>query len=148
MNYKISAIFLVVVFVVLITLLAFIIYPFPITKANVQPYRVITKHVTVGDQLIYIVDICKYMDIESTVTRSFVDTQAGTIYPALVSLNKVKSGCNKTNVSITVPLFLPTSRYYVQLDVLYKINVFSEKIYHFKTEEFDVKGATTSAVIK
>lgn len=112
--------------------------PIRVITPNTQPYSVITKKVQIGDQLTYVVDACKFKDAPAVVSRSFVEAGKKTIYPAISEVNRLKIGCNKSNVSITVPPILLPGRYYLQLDVTYRVNFLREENYHFETEEFEI----------
>lgn len=144
MMYKLSVVLLSVVSFFSVVMLLLLFYPVTITKPNVQPYKVITKNITTGGQLVYVVDACKYVDVESHVTRSFVNVATMTEYPAIQGQNNVGTGCHKTPVTAQVPLYIPAGVYYLQLDVVYKVNALQDKTYHFTTEDFTV--ATNSAL--
>lgn len=136
--YKFSVFFLAVVCIFSIIMLYLLFAPITVIKANVQPYKVLTPNVKVGQQIVYQVDACKYMDVSGMIERNFVSTESGILYPALVETNNISSGCSKTRVSTTVPLFLPTGDYYISLRVVYKVNVMRDEIYNFKTVPFHV----------
>lgn len=134
-----SNIFLCIISVLAIAFLFLTFYPFEVVKPNIQPYKVLSKQVEAGGRLTYVVDACKYMDVSATVSRSFKNLKTKIIYPALVGVNNISKGCDKTKVSVDVPIYLPMGDYIMFLDISYKINVFSDKQYHFETEAFSVK---------
>lgn len=111
------------------------LWPITVITPLTQPYKVITKKVKVGEQLIYVVDACKNINASSVVSRAFVD---GIRYPAITTINNVPTGCQKTNVSILVPNFVAPGVYHLELNVQYKINAFRVDTYQFNTENFEV----------
>lgn len=121
-----------------IILIGWILIQFwPVTAIvpNTQPYKILTKKVKVGGQLVYVVDACKKIKASSVVSRAFVD---GIRYPAITSFNNVPVGCTKTKVSILVPNFITPGVYHLELNVQYKINNLRVDTYQFTTEEFEV----------
>lgn len=120
-------------------------WPITVIVPNTQPYKVLTKKVKVGEQLIYLVDACKKIAVPSVVSRSFVD---GVTYPSITSINNVSVGCGRTKVSILVPNFIVPGVYHVVLNIQYKINPLRTDTYHFKTETFEVLPEASSSATK
>lgn len=137
MNYKLSIIFLGISLFLFFFILVGLFYPVEVVRPNAQPYKVLTKKVVRGGQLVYQVDSCKYYDLSATVRRSFIHN--GVQYPAIEADNHIRKGCGKTNVSITVPNYVPLGKNYIQLDVTYHVNFLHDTEYHFVTEEFVVE---------
>jgi hypothetical protein len=137
-NYYLSVVLLSVVTIFSLAMLVMLFSPVTVIEPNRQPYKVTTKRVQVGKQLVYVVDACKYMNVSAVVGRAFVATPSGTIYPAVSDGSHVREGCGKSPVSMTVPAFLLPGRYYLHLDITYKINALKDVAYHFKTEEFEI----------
>lgn len=134
---KISSGVILFTAVLLITSLLIKVWPVTVTRPNVQPYKVLTPKVRVGDQLVYVVDSCKYLKVTGIVSRSFVD---GVRYPSITSSGIVKPGCSKTKVAIQVPNYVVPGIYHVDLSVQYQINPFRTDTYNFYTENFEVIG--------
>lgn len=128
-------------FIILIMMFA----PIEVLKPNIQPYKSITKVVEPNQQYVYEVDSCKLKDVPSEVTRTFIDASNGVQYPPVIGRNNISTGCNKTNISIVVPSFIPPGTYYLALDILYHINLFRDKIYHLRTENFKVASPSAKS---
>lgn len=135
-NY-LSTIFLGVIALFTIVILFLTFYPVEVIKPNVQPYKVLTKTVVRGNPVTYIVDACKGIDAVSTVYRQFV-LKGGSVLMVPPITNNVPKGCNQTTVSVDVPKDALPGTYYMTLDITYKINVFQDRTYHFRTEDFTV----------
>lgn len=112
--------------------------PITVIVPNVQPYKVPVKQVHIGQQIVYIVDACKYKDASAVVARAFVEDSNDTVYPSISEINRLRIGCNRSNVSAIVPPILLPGKYHLQLDVTYRVNFLREETYHFETESFEV----------
>lgn len=149
MSYKLSVLLLAFVSFFSLVMLWLLLSPVNVIKPNVQPYKVLTKEVQVGKQLVYVVDACKYIDTTAKVTRIFVDAKEGTEYPPITESNNISTGCNVSGVSLPIPPFLlPDREYYMKLDINYKINALRDQPYHFRTETFMVKKASEGAILE
>lgn len=128
--------FVTSIFVLWFAYLYFI--PVRVIVPNEQPYKVKTKQVRIGEQLVYVVDACKYKDVAATVARAFVEDSRQSIYPAISEVSRLKTGCGKTDVFMTVPPSVLPGKYYLQLDITYQVNFLREENYHFETETFEI----------
>lgn len=137
-NLNLSTLFLGVISLLAISILFLTFYPTQVIKPNVQPYKVLTPNVRIGESLIYVVDACKYIDVQSEVSRTFIDAKNKTQYPAIIGKNSIHKGCDKTPVSVTVPNYLIPGEYFMTLDVTYKLNSFQDRQYSFTTDTFMV----------
>lgn len=133
--YRLSLIFMGSSFLLLFILLGMLYWPVTVIKPLIQPYKILTPVVKVGDNIIYEVNACKYYETTGTITRSFED---GAIYPAISSQGNVTKGCTKSEVSVAVPNYIPPGVYHLNLDAAYQINPIRTIIYHFKTSDFVV----------
>lgn len=136
MTYKISVLFLGITSILSIAILYLLFFPISVIEPQQQPYRVITKEVSVGKYFVYEVNACKNVDTTAMIQRQFV---GDVIYSLPDQNGNIQMGCSKSKVSIKVPDDIPPGRYHLELTVTYKLNVFSERTYHFTTEEFNVK---------
>lgn len=143
MMYKISASTLIFLFGLLITVFIYEYFPIEVIRARVQPYKILTPIVRPGEQITYLVDACKLFRVTSTVYRTFVD---GSRYPTITSSNNLPATCGKTKISTLVPLYIPSGKYHLELDLMYHVLPFKNVYYHFKTEDFKV--ATDSSQLK
>lgn len=132
---RISFLILSTLIILLISWIIIQVWPVTVIKPNIQPYKVATKKVKVGGQLVYMVNACKYYATTGIVTRTFAD---GVRYPALVSSGNVKPGCTNSKVSIIVPNYIVPGIYHLELSVQYQINPFRADTYQFYTENFTV----------
>lgn len=121
------------------------IFPLEIIKPKTQPYKVLTPIVYQGEQLIYEIDACKFVEVTSNVSRRFVN---GVVINLPSVNNNVKKGCFKSPTGVIVPKEVPPGTWYLQLDIEYKVNFLRTATYHFTTEKFLVKEATSSACKK
>lgn len=112
-----------------------VFWPVEVIKPNTVPYRIKTPIVKQGGTLIYEVDACKFLAIDSTIYRSFVD---GLMFTAPPAPNSITVGCKKTNVFLEVPKDLPIGIYHIELKIVYKVNPIHDVIYNFRTEDFQV----------
>lgn len=125
----------IVAILTLISFLAIEYWPITIIRANQQPYKVLTKKVKIGSQLVYVVDACKYVKATAAVSRAYVD---GLRYPSIESLDNIVVGCKKTNVSVLIPNYIVPGTYHLELNVRYRINALRTDSYQFLTEDFEV----------
>lgn len=143
MTYKLSLVLLAIVAGFSVVMLFLIFFPVTVIEPNTQPYKVLTDHVEAGRKLVYVVDACKWMDVQGEVKREVVVENVH--YELSPSEGYVPNGCKKTNVSVTIPDVIPAGKAYLVLTVTYPINVMRNEIYHFTTEKFDLLEATPSA---
>ena len=131
---SITIINIAILMIVIIAYLAFA--SVKVIAPNIQPYRVITKEVKVGDILIYEVDSCKYKSVPATVTRRFVDEQS-TRYPQPTEVSNIKEGCSVIRVPVAIPQ-LHSGIWYMELEISYQVNPLRTENYHFTTEKFNI----------
>lgn len=113
------------------------LYPFKVIDIQNQPYPVLTPQVKQGDNMIFYAEYCKYMNIPSETTTSFVDTLIFNEAGRKSSGSDI--GCYKREILVEIPEKLPAGiyRYRIVTDhkvhpVLRIIRVIAE------TEEFEV----------
>lgn len=105
---------------------------------NTQPYKVLNKEVSSEETLKYVVDACKYREAPTQVIRKFVDEQ-GVAYSLPPQESNVPVGCKKSTIPVIIPETLHKGKWYLSLDVAYKVNPLRTESYHFKTESFEIK---------
>jgi hypothetical protein len=137
MFYKFSLGIIITAAVLIIAWVLIQLWPVTVLKPNTQPYKILTPKVKVGDQVIYLVDVCKYKNVQGTIERTFVDDVR---YPSITSIGNIKPGCTKTKVSVQVPNFVVPGIYHLELNASYKINPFRTDFYQLSTETFEVLG--------
>jgi hypothetical protein len=126
-----------VVFLIIAGYLSFM--PVNVVKANTQPYKVITPVVKAGDPIIYVADVCKYKEVSSLVSRTFID-ENNVHYPLPNMLSTIPVGCTGNKVVVpTLPTF-HSGKWHLSLDVEYRVNILRSQTYHFYTETFVIDG--------
>lgn len=115
--------------------LAFV--PVNVVAPRTQPYKVATPVIKAGDNLIYVADVCKYKDLFSTTTRTFVD-QEGVHYPLIAQISNVPKGCNSNPVVVPTLLSFHPGVWYLTIDTEYQVNVLRSESYHFRTVTFTI----------
>jgi|ERR1700719_4961032 len=138
-TYRLSVLFLFIICILSIALLFLLFGPITVVTPNVQPYKVFTPIVKRGGDLLYQVDACKYVSVESQVYRQFVQIPSKIEYPGTQEPNNIATGCRKTNVTIQVPMYIPKGIYYLNLSVFYQVNPLRQVDYNFVTEKFQVQ---------
>lgn len=124
-------------FLIIAGFLAFM--PVQIIKANRQPYIVTTPALKAGDPITYIADVCKYKDVSSLVTRTFVD-ENNVHYPIPQQQSNIPSGCHQNKVIVPTLGNLHPGRWYMTLDVEYRVNILRSETYHFTTDTFVIEA--------
>lgn len=127
----------------LLVVIFFQFFPLKVIKSNVQPYRVLTKEINAGENIIVTVDYCKYLPVEVEYYVQFFgvdNNEVGTTTPRLIS--DLSVGCKKIDLHYPTPESLPTGKYYglarakSRLTVIQSI--FYEDRYVSRTEEFTI----------
>jgi len=98
-----------------------LLYPYKVVEFKNSPYPIMNENKTVkkGEDLIYQVDACKYLNAVPDLTRFFID---GIIYETPKSVGAVEMGCHIQDISITVPKAIPTGVYKMKFIARYKVN--------------------------
>lgn len=115
------------------------VYPYEIFVSNVNPMKVVTKKVRIGENFTYIADYCKFTDLIPTrIVRQLVD---GYAYDLPVSQsNNFPKGCRK--VEVTIPLTLPNTvkagTYHIKVTGEYQVNPVRSWTYVLETEDFEL----------
>jgi len=140
MTHIYSKLPMVLLFLVLVAfgyVIYLMVFPLEVFKPNIQPYKIMNENKTVkiGDNVIYQVDACKFMDISAISRRSFVNAIEINLPPKETSVVK---GCNKTQMLVQVPNEIIPGTWHLEINIEYKINPLRSKIYHLKTENFQV----------
>jgi hypothetical protein len=109
--------------------------PYKVIQFKNQPFEILTPVVKAGETLRYRLDYCKYMDIGSQITRSFID---GVIYDTPPFKTHRDIGCHETVVELKVPKTLQSGRYFLQIDYRYQVNPIRNEDITARTQEFDI----------
>jgi hypothetical protein len=134
--HLISYSILIFAYIALFYILYQMFYPFKPIEFYNSPFPVTNNVVKQGGQLIYFIDYCKYMNISSQVSRSFVDTIVYSLVPVSGAREK---GCKKEYIVLKVPKNLPAGSYYVSVNLTYQLNSFRESyVVNYKTQNFEV----------
>jgi len=115
----ISSLILISLFGTIFLVLFWTLYPYNPIVFKTEPHEVLTPEVVVGGHIRYVLDYCKYMDLGSEVTITFVD---GFIYNTTPIPSNIESGCHSVVQSIYVPRALPTGVYSINTLYRYKVN--------------------------
>lgn len=119
-----------------VTLIYWYVYPYKTIEWKTDKFPVKEKVIKRGDNLVFISDYCKYIDLPATVTRSFINDFA---YVATPTITYAKKGCNKMAVVVKVPKELPSGKYYIHNKFTYKVNPIRSITLVHDSEEFIVK---------
>jgi hypothetical protein len=113
-------------------------WPFPTLAPRVQPYRVLTPVVHIGEAVIYEANYCKYTDATATVTRNMV-SDTGVVISLPTTSTNLPPGCHITQSATTViPAATPPGRYKLQVSVAYHINALRDITKNVETDYFTV----------
>lgn len=106
-----------------------------------KPIPVLTTSVFPGQPLSYELDYCKYTNLAATVHRTFIDGQIITLQD---TVGQLPMGCHKTMVkTAVVPETINPGRYYLDVNVEYRINILRTEYTHYRTEYFVVLDPAT-----
>lgn len=123
-------------FVMLIIFFYWSFYPYKTVEWKTGKFPVETKVIKKGDNLVFISDYCKYVDLPAVVSRSFVNDFFYTTTPVTTY---AKRGCNKMKVVVYIPKELPAGKYYLHNKFSYKINPIRTIVLVHDSECFTVK---------
>lgn len=109
------------------------LWPVEIISNVKQPYKVITPEVKQGEDMIYIADHCKLKEAGASIQRSLTD---GIVIPLPEKPSNLPIGCHRVPIHVFISTKVPPGKYYMTIDIEYKINSFRSVFYHLKTEQF------------
>jgi len=91
-----------------------------------------------GEVLLYEVDYCKYTTAPTIVYRTLrsVDEKSMIPFPAVDTITS--TGCKKTSIPLQLLDTVPAGKYYLNINITFKVNAFREINYQFKTKPFNV----------
>lgn len=121
--------------VFLLIILFWLLYPYKTIEFNKPVAEVETKEVERGDYLIYILDYCKYTDVEAEISRSFVD---GLVYLTPDGIADQEKGCGTARIQIYIPKSMPVGEYQIKQIRHYQLNPIREETAIYYTEKFKV----------
>jgi hypothetical protein len=126
---------LVLAFSSILVVSFWLLYPYKTSTPNVQPYKIVTQEVKVGDTLLYQSDWCRFTDVPAEVDRMFVDSLVFSM-PTVISQYKI--GCYNMNIAVVVPSTLPEGKYKLKMIYRYKVNPIRTIIKIAETETFNI----------
>lgn len=110
---------------------------FPFNPVTLGHFKVISHEIKPGEYLEYQLEFTKNMDIKPQVTYYIIDG-------SIVQLN-IGGGASRPlghqvrNQEILIPLSIrPDMSYLLQIDLVYKVNIFQTKYYSWRSEKFQV----------
>ncbi len=136
LKYYLSMTVIILAMLLLISVFIFAFFPYEPVKLNKSPFKVITKQVKAGGNLVYTLDFDKKMNIKPEIYYYLID---GTV----VRLN-TGSAANRPlgdqirTLDIEIPKNTRPNHYFLQIDLVYKINALQTKYYSWVSEEFEV----------
>ena len=135
--HKIAWLVVVGTALILLGLSYWLYWPYKVVEVKNSPYPILNanKQVEVGTLLKHQVEYCKYVDLQSTTTRQFVNNLIFTM-PDTVQNNEL--GCHTIVANTLVPMELPPGKYYLRIIKNYKVNPIRTITETFRTEEFEV----------
>lgn len=102
-----------------------------------HPIEVDTPVVHPGEPLAYKLNYCKYTDAPSNVHRTMVD---GQVIMLTDTVGQLPLGCHIVTVKTAiVPTTINPGKYYLDVVVSYKINLFRTEYIHYRTNYFTVE---------
>ena len=123
-------------------------WPFvPIEVKNNQSLPVIKKELTTNEEIGFVYDYCKKMDIQPRVVKEIIsENNVITVSPVGNDTPQITApSCGTITIYHEIPDFTPPGKYRLYVFASYPINAFRSVNYTFRTEEFEVKEATESA---
>lgn len=129
--YTLSSILLAILGTVCVAF--FLLYPYKTIEFRNEEQKIITP--LVGTAVIYEIDYCKYTNASAVAMRALVDGYTLPLVPVESTLPK---GCGTKRFVISIPTNTPAGKYYIQINLLYKVNPIREIMVSTRTEEFTV----------
>lgn len=106
-------------FILLLLVGYWTMYPYKPIEFFTEPHKVLTKSNVAGSHVSFNLDYCKYMDLSTDLTVSFVD---GFVYNTTPIITNLEIGCHSLTQSIYIPKALPAGTYSVKMAMRYKVN--------------------------
>lgn len=129
------------IFGLLVALGFFAFYPLRTIELE-SPFKVITKQVIAGEDLIYQAKYCKYDTSPAKVYRTLVGTD---FVPTPVVGSVVQKGCHAVSIHLNVPKNTTPGTYRVEGRTVLEVNSVQTQTKLFRTETFEVVEATPSS---
>ena len=136
---KISFYFSMIVILLANLLLLYVFYlafyPFIPVELNKDPFVVVNKKVVAGENVQIILDFTKNMDVKPEITYYLVDGSVVELRRAGISR---PVGRQITMAELKIPKGTASNTYHLQVDLIYKVNLFQTKYYSWESQEFNV----------
>lgn len=129
---------LFIAFIFLVTVFYWLLWPYH--PADFNGVFVPVKNIKAGELLTYQIDYCKYQNLPSEITRSFVD---GIIFTTTTVITNNPLGCRSTYPTIIVPKELPSGVYAIRSVWTYHVNPIRDVTYTLTSNSFMVTNEST-----
>lgn len=116
--YVAGTIIISVTIILLLYVVYLLLFPVKTIELN-RPLTVITPEVKRGGTVTFLLDYCKYVDSESEVNVSFLNS---TLIPSVTSVQHFPTGCHKKYIDAIVPLSAPPHEYQVIMRKTLRVN--------------------------
>lgn len=112
-----------------------VLYPYKPLVINKEPMEVLTPKVKAGDNLVYKVEYCKYMSLNTSISKSLVD---GIIFQLGSTIGNMSIGCGTNTIYVNMPKELPVGEYKLKEIWEYQVNPLRKISVTAQTEKFEV----------
>jgi hypothetical protein len=112
-----------------------LLVPIKILDIKDVPIPVTPLVVEQGGTISFVTEYCKYVDIPSIITVSFINH---TLTPSLVTLRNFPTGCHVGKLDIQVPRMINPNKYKLLIFIDYNVSNLRKEHYQFFSEEFEV----------
>lgn len=129
-----SYLILGVMFISMLVMGYFIFYPFKTIEIH-SPFKVITKTVIAGEDMIYQGSYCKYDDSPSRVFRTITGPD---FIPTQIIGSVARKGCHKVLIHLNIPKNTTPGIYFMDGKQVLEVNAFQTQTKLFETEKFEV----------
>lgn len=133
--YIVSMITITLAMGLLFLLFYWYFYPYRTIEFNQPLAKVEQTEVVRGEYLVYVLDYCKYTDVEAEISRSFVD---GLIYLTPDGIADQPKGCGVARIQIYIPKSMPVGTYQIKQTRHYELNPLRVETVIYYTEKFKV----------
>lgn len=111
-----------------------LLFPYDVQEHYKTPYEVLTPQVKNGEELVYKVDFCKFMNADATIHPAIVDGHIVTLPSKDTSLPR---GCYELEAHVELPELAEGEYKYVET-IKYRVNPIRTVSYTYESELFEV----------
>lgn len=112
-------------------------WPFNETKI-VEPIKITTHNIKVGDKLGYVVDYCNYTTRTLTINRRIVNIDTMEVVALPSRYLRLPPGCGKFDTEVKLPTEAVPGTYILQKQVYYHLNVVRTSNREYESERFNI----------